>query len=241
MADKNYKDYIYHPPLLDTYKLGFRFGVRYPMNPAFGNLQGQRHLGLDYIIAPNFPVYAIAGGRTKSSTGTHGGNTITLTTNNGLSVRYMHLSRFVPASNSLVNKGEIIGYTGNTGVSTISHLHMDVYNGLKTNPNNFYKFIDPEKLNYKVEEKPINKPNNNEDMETKEIRAIVEGIYWSFGMRQPDKSGVDFWVEEYKKEGEKSKWLGRILEGLRKEKSDQGINFLDAKENRWRTKGDVCK
>jgi hypothetical protein len=156
MADKNYKDYIYHPPLLDTYKIGFRFGVRYPMNPAFGNLQGQRHLGLDYIIAPKYPVYAIAGGRTKSSTGAQGGNTVTLTTNNGLSVRYMHLSRFVPASNSLVNKGEIIGYTGNTGVSTISHLHMDVYNGLTTNPNNFYKFIDPEKLNYQIkEEEPM--------------------------------------------------------------------------------------
>ena len=230
MADKNYKDYIYHPPLLDNYKLGFKFGVRYPMNPAFGNLQGQRHLGLDYIIAPKYPVYAIAGGRTKSSTGTHGGNTVTLTTNNGLSVRYMHLSGFVPASNSMVNKGEIIGYTGNTGVSTISHLHLDVYNGLTTNPNNFYKFIDPEKLNYQIKE---------EDMETKEIRAIVEGIYWSFAMRQPDTKGVDFWVEEYKREGEKSKWLGRILEGLRGEKTKQGIKFLDAEENRWRTKGDI--
>jgi hypothetical protein len=233
MADKNYKDYIYHPPLLDTYKIGFRFGVRYPMNPAFGNLQGQRHLGLDYIIAANFPVYAIAGGRTKSSTGAHGGNTVTLTTNNGLSVRYMHLSRFVPASNSLVNKGDIIGYTGNTGVSTISHLHMDVYNGLKTNPNNFYKFIDPEKLNYQIKE---------EDMETKELRAIVEGIYWSFGMRQPDKGGVDFWVNEYKNEAEKSKWLARILEGLRGEKIAQkpeALRYLDAKENRWRSEKDV--
>jgi hypothetical protein len=230
MADKNWQTYTYHPPLLDTYKIGFKFGVRYPMNPAFGNLQGQRHLGLDYIIAPKYPVYAIAGGRTKSSIGTHGGNTVTLTTNNGLSVRYMHLSGFVSASNSLVNKGEIIGYTGNTGVSTISHLHMDVYNGLTTNPNNFYKFIDPEKLNYQIKE---------EDMETKEIRAIVEGIYWSFAMRQPDKSGVDFWVEEYKREGEKSKWLNRILEGLRGEKTKQGIGFLDAEKNVWRTKGDI--
>jgi hypothetical protein len=150
----------------------------------------------------------------------------------------MHLNSFAPGSNGLVNKGDIIGYTGNTGVSTVAHLHMDVYNGLTTNPNNFYKFIDPEKLTYKVEEKPINKPNNN-DMETKEIRAIVEGIYWSFAMRQPDKQGVDFWVEEYKREGEKSKWLNRILEGLRGEKTKQGIKFLDAEKNVWRTEGEI--
>jgi hypothetical protein len=58
-------------------------------------------------------------------------------------------------------------------------------------------------------------------------------------MRQPDKGGVDFWVEEYKREGEKSKWLGRILEGLRGEKTKQGIGFLDAEKNIWRTKGDI--
>ncbi len=107
---------------------------------------------------------------------------------------------------------------------------MDVYNGLTTNPNNFYGFIDPEKLNYQIKE---------ENMETKELRAIVEGIYWSFAMRQPDKNGVDFWVEEYKREGEKSKWLGRILEGLRGEKTKQGIKFLDAEKNVWRTEGDI--
>jgi hypothetical protein len=233
MADKNWQTYTYHPPLKDPYRIGFRFGARYPMNPIFGNLQGQRHLGLDYIIGANFPVYAIAGGRTKSSKGNHSGNMVTLTTNNGLSVRYMHLSRFTPASNGMVNKGEIIGYTGNTGTSTVSHLHMDIYNGLTTNINNFYRFIDPEKLNYQIIE---------EDMETQELRAIVEGIYWSFGMRQPDKNGVDFWVKEYRNETEKSKWLARILEGLRVEKIAQkpeALRYLDAKENRWRSEKDV--
>ena len=74
------------------------------------------------------------------------------------------------------------------------------------------------------------------------IRAIVEAIYWQYGMRQPDKGGVDFWTEEYKREAEKAKWLGRILEGLRNEKVNQkpeGLRYLDAKENRWRTEKDV--
>lgn len=228
MKLQNWKDYTYHPPLLNDYTLGFKFGQKYPA--GFGDLAGQRHLGQDYILPIGKPVYAIADGITKSSTGRHGGNTVTLVTNRGLSVRYMHLDSFTQLSNAKVSKGQIIGYTGNTGVSSVPHLHLDVFNGVPTNSNQFNKFIDPLTLNYQIKE---------EDMETKEIRAIVEGIYWSFGMRQPDKGGVDFWVEEYKREGEKSKWLGRILEGLRGEKTKQGIRFLDAKENRWRSKEDI--
>lgn len=228
MELKNWKDYIYHPPLLDDYTLGFKFGQKYPA--GFGSLTGQPHLGVDYIIPVGKPIYAIADGVTKSSTGSQSGNTVRLVTNRGLSVRYMHLSRFVALSNAKVFKGDVIGYTGNTGVSTAPHLHLDVFKGVPTNINQFNNFIDPLTLNYQIKE---------EDMETKEIRAIVEGIYWSFGMRQPDKGGVDFWVEEYKREGEKSKWLGRILEGLRGEKTKQGIRFLDAKENKWRSKEDI--
>jgi hypothetical protein len=224
MTLQNWQDYTYHPPLLDNYKLGFGFGQKYPA--GFGNLTGQKHIGQDYLLPSGKPVYAIASGMTKSSTGSQSGNMVTLVTNRGLSVRYMHLSKFVPASNGTVARGQIIGYTGNTGVSTVPHLHLDVFKGVPTNINQFSNFIDPLTL-------------NEEDMETKEIRAIVEGIYWSFAMRQPDKGGVDFWVEEYKREGEKSKWLGRILEGLRGEKTKQGIGFLDAEKNVWRTKGDI--
>jgi Membrane proteins related to metalloendopeptidases len=210
MTLQNWQDYTYHPPLLDPYKLGFGFGQKYPA--GFGNLTGQKHIGQDYLLPSGKLVYAIASGMTKSSTGSQSGNMVTLVTNRGLSVRYMHLSKFVPASNGTVARGQIIGYTGDTGVSTAPHLHLDVFKGVPTNINQFSNFIDPLTLNYQIKE---------EDMETKEIRAIVEGIYWSFAMRQPDKKGVDFWVEEYKREGEKSKWLGRILEGLRGEKTNR--------------------
>jgi hypothetical protein len=228
MKLQDWQDYTYYPPLLDTYKLGFKHGQKYPA--GFGNLTGRPHLGQDYILPTGKPIYSIADGVTKSSKGVHAGNMVTLVTNRGLSVRYMHLSKFVQESNGRVSKGQIIGYTGNTGKSTAPHLHLDIFKGVPTNINQFSNFIDPLTLNYQIKE---------EDMETKEIRAIVEGIYWSFAMRQPDKGGVDFWVEEYKREGEKSKWLNRILEGLRGEKTKQGIRFLDAEKNVWRTKEDI--
>lgn len=225
----HWKDYTYHPLHLDPVKIGFKHGQRYPMNPAFGNLQGKPHLGVDYICPVGTAVYAIASGATKTSNNPQSGLMIELTTNQGLSVRIMHLSRVVKG-NGIVNKGDLIAYSGNTGTSTAPHSHLDIFKGVPTNINQFSNFIDPLALNYQIKE---------EDMETKEIRAIVEGIYWSFAMRQPDKGGVDFWVEEYKREGEKSKWLGRILEGLRGEKTKQGIGFLDAEKNIWRTKGDI--
>ena len=146
MELKNWKDYIYYPSLLDDYTLGFKFGQKYPA--GFGSLTGQPHLGVDYIIPVGKPIYAIADGITKSSTGRHGGNTVTLVTNRGLSVRYMHLSRFVALSNAKVFRGDVIGYTGNTGVSTAPHLHLDVFKGLVTNINQFNNFIDPLSLNY---------------------------------------------------------------------------------------------
>ena len=165
MELKNWKDYTYHPPLLDNHRVGFKFGQKYPA--GFGSLTGQPHLGVDYIIPVGKPIYAIADGVTKSSTGSQSGNTVTLVTNRGLSVRYMHLSRFVALSNAKVLRGDVIGYTGNTGVSTAAHLHLDVFKGLVTNINQFNNFIDPLSLKYSTNmpepEKP--QPQNPEDAE----------------------------------------------------------------------------
>ena len=156
MELQNWKDYTYHPPLLDNHRVGFKFGQKYPA--GFGSLTGQPHLGVDYIIPVGKPIYAIADGVTKSSTGSQSGNTVTLVTNRGLSVRYMHLSRFVALSNAKVFRGDVIGYTGNTGVSTAPHLHLDVFKGLVTNINQFNNFIDPLSLNYSTNMPEPEKP-----------------------------------------------------------------------------------
>jgi murein DD-endopeptidase MepM/ murein hydrolase activator NlpD len=154
MELKNWQDYTYHPPLLDNYKLGFKYGQKY--SNGFGNLTGRPHLGQDYLLPIGKPIYAIADGITKTFTGIQAGNMVTLTTNRGLSVRYMHLDKFVQESNGRVSRGQIIGYTGNTGKSTAPHLHLDIFKGVPTNINQFSNFIDPLSLNYAINmlEKP---------------------------------------------------------------------------------------
>lgn len=85
------------------------------------------------------------------------------------------------------------------------------------------------------------RPNNEEKpMTIQETKDIVESLYWSFGLRKPDAQGVDFWVNEKKNEPQTSRWMARIMEGLREEKTNQGIRYFDAKENRWRSEDDVC-
>jgi murein DD-endopeptidase MepM/ murein hydrolase activator NlpD len=149
---------------------------------------------------------------------------------------YAHLDRFLPLAKvgDIRKVGDDIGIIGKSGTSKSTGIHVHLL------LRQLRQKVDPKlwiDTNYKED-----KPNNNEDMETKEIRAIVEGIYWSFAMRQPDKQGVLYWISEYSKEPEKAKWLSRILEGLRSEKTNQKpepLRFLDAKTNVWRTEKDV--
>ncbi|MEN0130687.1 MAG: peptidoglycan DD-metalloendopeptidase family protein [Brevundimonas sp.] len=52
-----------------------------------------------------------------------------------LSSSYNHLTRGVVKSGEYVDRGQLIGYSGNTGTSAACHLHFEVYiNGATTNP-----------------------------------------------------------------------------------------------------------
>lgn len=53
---------------------------------------------------------------------------------------YGHLNRFAVALGDTVEKGQVIGYVGNTGFSTGPHLHYEVHvNGSAVNPLQYYK------------------------------------------------------------------------------------------------------
>ena len=55
------------------------------------------------------------------------GKWVLITHDNGLSTLYAHLSLIKVQKGQYVHKGDLIGYSGNTGHSTGPHLHYSVY------------------------------------------------------------------------------------------------------------------
>lgn len=92
------------------------------------------HSGVDFRAAIGTPVYAVADGTVKGVGNTDEqcyrasfGKWIFIEHNNGLSTTSAHLSSFVVGAGDMVSKGDLIGYSGNSGRSTAPHLHLTVY------------------------------------------------------------------------------------------------------------------
>ena len=70
-----------------------------------------------------------------SGWGNAAGNYITIDHHDGFKSIYMHLNGFAVGSGTNVSAGQLIGYTGSTGVSTGDHLHFGIsLNGVYVNP-----------------------------------------------------------------------------------------------------------
>ena len=86
------------------------------------------HSGLDIAAAPGAPVRASADGVVIRATRSGGlGKAIYLSHGFGLSTRYGHMSKIEVRAGQRVQRGDVIGYVGNTGRSTGYHLHYEVH------------------------------------------------------------------------------------------------------------------
>lgn len=90
------------------------------------------HLGVDFGARPGTPILATGEGRISFAGYSTGyGKTIKIRHNNGLTSLYAHQKSFKKGIRSglKVKQGEIIGYVGNTGLSSGPHLHFGMYRG----------------------------------------------------------------------------------------------------------------
>lgn len=87
------------------------------------------HRGLDMKAAMNTPVYATADGIVEWA-GFHKrsgfGNLIILEHNYGFKTYFGHLNKVVIQSGKFVKKGDLIAYTGTSGMSSGPHLHYEI-------------------------------------------------------------------------------------------------------------------
>jgi murein DD-endopeptidase MepM/ murein hydrolase activator NlpD len=96
----------------------------------------QFHLGVDLASLANSPVQAGNNGRVvfADRLGIYGVS-ILLDHGQGITSLYGHLSQAVVESGQDVQKGDLIGYTGQTGLAGGDHLHFSmIVNGVFVNP-----------------------------------------------------------------------------------------------------------
>jgi len=88
------------------------------------------HLGIDYSASIGTPVKAAGNGKVLSVGEKSGyGNTIEVNHDSSYKTLYAHLNGFAKGlrSGQGVKQGQVIGYVGNTGMSTGPHLHFGLY------------------------------------------------------------------------------------------------------------------
>jgi len=98
------------------------------------------HYGIDLAANTGTPIYAPANGtiETVFNMNRTCGNGIIIKHPSGYMTQYCHLSKVSVSRGESVPAGCLIGYTGNTGLSTGPHLHYAVKkDGYAINPRNF--------------------------------------------------------------------------------------------------------
>lgn len=104
------------------------FQGNYSINSGYGRRGGRLHAGVDFPTPTGTALTAVSSGSVVGRTsGGPAGNKISLSTDMaGIVAGYHHLSRFAASLGQTVAKGQVIGYSGNTGRSTGPHLHFSI-------------------------------------------------------------------------------------------------------------------
>lgn len=103
------------------------------------SLKHKHHTGVDIALNEGTPLYACTSGNVYQGSGY--GIGIYTDADDGNTIIYGHCSSIVKTGR--VNKGDLIGYSGNTGNSTGPHLHFEVrVNGSDVNPLPYLGLFD---------------------------------------------------------------------------------------------------
>ncbi|HWA92227.1 MAG TPA: M23 family metallopeptidase [Rhizomicrobium sp.] len=119
---------------VDGARISSGFGMRF--HPVLG--YSRMHKGIDFAVPVGTPVMAAGSGVVQLAGHLGGyGNYLRINHQNGYGTAYGHLSRLAPGihAGSHVHQGQIVAYSGNTGMSTGPHLHYEILvGGSQVNP-----------------------------------------------------------------------------------------------------------
>lgn len=113
------------------------FGLR--MHPIYK--VRKLHSGIDFAAPIGTPIYATADGKVDRVDVKFSGygKLVEIDHGFGYKTRYAHMHEFAVRKGQNVKRGDLIGYVGNTGLSTASHLHYEVLiNGSQVDPVHYF-------------------------------------------------------------------------------------------------------
>ena len=217
------------------YNLNSPIDLPLNLSGTFGEFRSTHfHYGLDITTnkKPGYSIYSIDSGsiiRIRVSTSGYG-KALYIDHSNGLTSVYAHLKEFSPkiqkyikaqqylnksysiqkffnVGDFVVNKGDLIGYTGNTGGSSGPHLHFEIRDTKSQNPVNPLLF----KYKYTDNKRPIIKSlyvfDENDRFENNtpkrySIKKINDSLYESKKVIYTDKVGIG--IEVYDRQSSKN-------------------------------------
>lgn len=129
-----------HPdihPLETNCNISSHFGYR--VHPT--TKEKKFHNGIDFKVKSGSPIKSTASGTVIKSVDSPGGygKHIVISHADGYETKYAHLSELHVQEGQKVDKGTIIGLSGNSGKSTAPHLHYEVSkDGKRVDPSLFF-------------------------------------------------------------------------------------------------------
>lgn len=121
-SDAKARDFIKVPVIGDT-RISSHFNPN-RFHPVLNEIRP--HKGVDFAGPKGLPIIASQEGRVVFAGNARGyGNVVYVNHEDGVQTRYAHLDTITVSSGQSLEKGQIVGSLGNTGVGTGPHLHYE--------------------------------------------------------------------------------------------------------------------
>ncbi|MEM9023325.1 MAG: M23 family metallopeptidase [Bacteroidota bacterium] len=131
----------------------FSSGFGYRVHPIYKVTKF--HAGIDFTAPTGTEIYATGSGIVEraDSKASGFGKHVVVNHGYGYKTRYAHMSRFAVRPGQKVKRGDVLGYVGNTGLSSGPHLHYEVEKGnTKIDPiNYFFDDLSPEEYDRMID------------------------------------------------------------------------------------------
>jgi murein DD-endopeptidase MepM/ murein hydrolase activator NlpD len=137
---------MFQKPFNGNFRMTFGFGEKY--GNIFG-LLGKRHQGIDYALPCGTSIYSPSQGTVTSvNYSNYGFGNHVYIQYGTITVLFAHLQTIYVTKGQIVNTGQVVALSNNTGASTGCHLHIGVIDstdqsakvGQWSNPTRYFNF-----------------------------------------------------------------------------------------------------